>query len=291
MEFNEIAQYMAKAHGVTLLEPKVEAVEHLNINVPLAAVPTGVSIDSLERFAEAPRHISGEVQLHRYADFIDYCKAFGNTASRVFVQPSFTFKDANVLATAVLDYPKPGEPSWSMHTVKLMVKAALEYKLLTALEDHGLMPQPDFALALRDIAQYCTSHKAADLIEIARTLTLQSKGEFANVEDSISGSVRFGYEVVVSASAQSTEMKKVEVPTELTFFLPVLLGGLKYGITVELLYRVPASKDQKVQMGIRIPERQFLENRVLNETADKIGEDTGFPVVIGTSTVPRAPGK
>lgn len=263
----------------------------MDINVPLAAVPQGVSIESLERFATAPRHIHGEVQLHRYQDFVDYCKAFGGAASRVFVTPSFIFKDANVLATAVLDYPKPGEPAWSMHAVKLMVKPALEYKLLTDLEGRGLMPQPDFALALRDIARYCQSHAASDLIEIARTLTLQSKGEFANVEDSISGSVRFGYEVVVSASAQSTKMEKVEVPTELSFFLPVLLGGLSYGITVELLYRVPASKDQKVQMGIRIPERQFLENRVLNETADKISADTSFPVVIGTSTVPRAPNK
>lgn len=278
-----IRQLIASAAGVTIIAPGTGR------SLPMASIPDGVSLQSLEQYQDNPARIAGIVNLHRFKDFTAYVNAYKGAGSRIFVVPDLALRSGGVLASAILDYPVPGTPSWSTHQVNLVVQPSMEYKMLTNLEGRGLIAQPDFALALRDVARFCTTLSAADLVEIAQTLTLSSKGEFASIEDDFSGSVRFGYDVQVTAKSEATKRLNTEVPREIGFNLPVLLGGDNVDVTAELLYRVPASKEEKVKMGIRIPDRTFIERAVLEATADALGDATSLVVAVGDSTVPRAP--
>lgn len=278
-----IKEAIGKIAGVKLLDGLASA-------APAAAVPEGVSIQSLERFMPAPSRITGAVMLYRYDDFVRYVNDFKQDGARIFVTPELVFARGGEMARAYLDYPKPGEPAWSTHHVVLNVQQSLEYKLLTDLANKGLMVQADFALALRDVARFATTISAADLVEIAQTLTLSSKGEFASVEDNFSGSVRFGFDVQVKATSDATARKNIEVPQTIGFNLPVLLGGAPVDLEVELLYRVPNSKEDKVKMGIRIPDRLFVERAVLEESANKLEASTAVPTAFGSSNVPDGPG-
>lgn len=278
MDFNPIKTLLAQAIGITL-------VAGANAESQLAAIPDGVTLESLEQFQAAPNRIKGKVSLHRYTDFTRYVNDFKLAGTRIFVQPDLKFTRGGVLATVLFDYPEPGKPAWGGHQAQLVVAPSLEYTLLTSLAGKGLMPQADFALALRDIARFCTSLSSADLVEIAQTLTLSSKGEFASIEDNFSGSVRFGYDVQVKATSEATARKNIEVPQTISFNLPVLLGGKPVDISAELIYRIPASKEDKVKLGIRLPDQQFVERAVLEELVDAIEADTGTPVALGYSDV------
>ncbi|MES2347013.1 MAG: DUF2303 family protein [Pseudomonadota bacterium] len=277
-----IKKTMAAAVGISL-------VQSTGALAPLAAIPEGVSLKSLEGYMPAPNRITGAVNLHRYNDFVEYINAFKQDGARIFVKPDLVFTSGGELAKAVLDYPLPGKPAWSTHLANFIVSPSLEYQMLTALEQRGLIDQSDFALALRDIARFCTSLSAADLVEIAQTLTLQSKGQFASVEDNFSGSVRFGYDIQVKATSDATARKSIEVPTELGFNMPVLQGGEPTDLVVELLYRVPSDPNGKVRMAIRIQDRKFIERAVLEQTADKLQAATSVTVSVGSTNVPTSP--
>lgn len=273
---------IAQAAGVTLVNGP-------DTSAPLAAVPEGVSLRSLEKFMPAPSRIGGVVSMYRTSDFVRYVNQFKTDGARIFVAPEIAFTRGGVLATAYLDYPKPGEPAWTSHVVKLLVQPSLEYKLLTSLENDGLITQDKFALRLRDVARFCTTLSSADLVEIAQTMTLSSKGDFATIEDNFTGSVRFGYDVQVTAKSDATSRKNIEVPREIGFNIPVLLGGDPVDLTAELLYRIPASKEEKVKMGIRMPDRLFVERAVLEQSAEKLEAATSVPVAVGESYVPIDP--
>lgn len=258
---------------------------------PLAAIPEGYKLASLEQFADAPDRIKGESTLFRLEDFTEYVNDFKVDGARVFVVPDLAFTKGGKLATAVLDFPRPGEPAWSTHQAHLVVAPSLEYLLLTEL-DNQLMDQGEFAKKLRNIARFCTSLSSADLLEIAQTLTLTSKGEFASVEDNFSGSVRMGYDIQVTAKAGgngASQTKNLTVPTQISFRLPLLLGGKPVDVIADFVYRVPAGAGGKVQMGIQLPDRKFVEREVLEATANDINASVGLPVAIGYSNVPSSP--
>lgn len=270
---------------------RVQVVSEATTQSQLAALPAGVTMQSLEPYQAAPNRIHGLVRLHRYGDFVNYVQDFKVTGTRIFITPNLAFTSGGELALAVLDYPEPGKPAWSTHEVALVVSPSLEYKLLTSIANKGLMNQVDFVEALRDLARFCTSLSSADLLEIAQTLTLSSKGDFASIEDQFSGSVRFGYDVQVTANSEATKRMGIAIPETFSFNLPLLQGGTAQDVKAEFRYRVPKSKDEKVQLGIRLPDQKFIERAVLEQLVTQLSTDVGCPVALGDSNVPTRPGE
>lgn len=269
---------------------KVISASDAGTSAPVLAVPEGIVVHTLEHLQAAPAHTDGITVLHRYDDFVTYVNDFKQDGARIFVEPKLEFSNGGTLATAILDFPRPGNPAWSSHKAQLVVSPSLEYRLLCKVVDAGLTDQPKFALALKELARFNTSLSSADLLEIVQTLTLQSKGDFASIEDNFTGSARFSYDVKVSASSEATKRLNIEVPTHIGFHMPVLLGGDAVDMVAEFMYRVPPSKDEKVKMGLGLPDRAFVERAVLEATADKLAAATGLTVAVGGTTVPKSQG-
>lgn len=256
--------------------------------VPVAAVPDGVTLRSLESLLDKPVRISGMTNFREYPSFIDYVKQYKQEGARIFVSPDLTFSKNEQLAICYLDFPAPGKPVYSEHMARLLVQPSLEYRKLMEL-DNQLLSQDDFARRLRDVARFCTSLPAADLLEIANKLTLTSKGDFKSITDDITGAVSFAYDVQVKATlgapAGSTP-KTLEIPTNISFHLPLLLGGREVSLDAELLYRIPEEAGGKIKMGLRLPNRLYDERDLLQALVQSIGTDTGVETAVGDTGVP-----
>lgn len=253
------------------------------------ALPPGYTLADAEKWASAPRRLVQHVKLRNLADFLAYIARYKNPDSLVLIAPNLTaIGTGEALATATLDYHHSEHagagmvaPRFGSHVVSLHPTPSPAYALLCAM-DGKIVEQDVFAQQLRDLTRFCTSHPAAELLEIVRTLTLSSSGEYQSHTDDVSGSVRFRYQVQVDARAGTTE-RTLTVPTSITFRVPVFIGDkTATEIGAEYLYRPPAQSGGKVRMGIRMPERLWLENELMERTADKIREATGLLVAVGT---------
>lgn len=241
---------------------------------PLAVVPDNMGVVDLEKYGIAPTAIRQSVELHNLEDFTSLVNRFKNDASIIFVSPNLkSLAGGGTLATAVIDYHGKDAPAWGNNTITLKARASLAYEKLMAL-DGKLLPQPDFAVAIEDVSAFASSIPRADLLEIAQTLRLTSKGDFSNFNDEASGSVDFRYNLQVNASAGTSVERKLTVPAQVSFKVAVLDGLDPVDVPVKLLYRTPNSTNDKVQMGFKILDRAWIEDAALQQVASTISEGT-----------------
>lgn len=241
---------------------------------PLAVVPDSMGVVDLEKYGIAPTSIRQSVELHNLEDFTSLVNRFKNDASIIFVSPNLkSLAGGGTLATAVIDYHGKDAPAWGNNTITLKARASLAYEKLMAL-DGKLLPQPEFAVAIEDVSAFASSIARADLLEIAQTLRLTSKGDFSNFNDEASGSVDFRYNLQVNASAGTSVERKLTVPAQVSFNVAVLDGLDPVDIPVKLLYRTPNSTNDKVQMGFKILDRAWIEDAALQQVASAISEGT-----------------
>jgi len=245
----------------------------------------------LEFLSERPARIRQHFAAAGIDAFTGYVNRFKDPNSTIFITPTLTsLANGAVLATAVLDYhesnPQPAEggalphdPRWGQHTASLSARPSLPYAKLLAL-DGKFMDQPQFAQALEDIARFASSHSQADLVEIARTISLTSKGDFKSFEDELSGSVDFKFDVRVGATAGTAE-RKLSVPSTIDFNIPLIDGLDPVLITTKFKYRLPEATGAKVTLGIQIVDRVWLEDAAIAEAKAKLADATGLPVYVG----------
>jgi len=256
-------------------------------DTPVAALPSGYKIESLENYQKSPNLIRQKISTIFDGHFVQYVNIYKTEHSIISVTPNLSnVGKGKTLATCIIDYHEPMDedtgltaPHWGSHVISLLAQPSPEYQLLIDL-DGQILGQADFALKLRDIARFSTSHKAAELIDIVRTMTLTSAGSFESIEDDFSGSVKFGYDVQVKASA-GTAHRKLEVPRTITFDAPLLTGGPIVQIETELLYRIPKEPGGKVQLGLRLPNRRWQEIEAIESTAKQLADKTGLLTIVG----------
>lgn len=262
------------AHGVKLIDIQPNQA---------AVVPDGYKLQDLETLLQRPARIRSTVKLTTAADFVAYVTRFKRPDSTNFVAPNLDGVAASKpLVSCVLDYhgDKDLQPSWCDHHVWFLPTKTPAYELLCAL-DGKLMDQQEFAQRLRDLARFCASHPAAEIIEVVQSMTLTSSGDFTSLNDEASGSVRLAYTLDVSAKA-GTQERRLDVPRKIDFRVPIFIGAEKSTVSAELLYRTPKGAGQQVQLGIRLPDRKWVELELVQQLADQIREQTGLMTLVGS---------
>lgn len=249
---------------------------------PLAVVPDDHKLIELERFGKYPTRTRKTVDLTTAASFYRYVDRFKTDESVAFVTPNLDTVNANsTIATVVFDYDGPESPRWGAHQVNLKARPSLPYSLLQQLHEK-FYAQPDFAKMLKKLARFATAPDAATMLEIAQSLTLTSAGEFENLYDDVTGSVKLNYSLAVSAKANSAAQKKdLDVPGHFEFQMPVMEGGDPQTISCEFRYRVPPSAEAKLALGISIVDKEYIEKDALDAVATGIVETTGLMVLMG----------
>lgn len=250
---------------------------------PMAILPDDHKLIDLERFSQFPSRTRKTVDLTTAKSFYNYVDRFKKKGSVAFVTPNLDTVNANsTIATVVFDYDDPELPQWGTHKANLKARPSLPYALLQQLHDK-FYAQPDFAKMLKKLARFATAPDAATMLEIAQSLSLTSSGEFEHLEDDVSGSVKLNYSVAVSAKANSASQKKaLDVPEHFEFQMPVMEGGDPQTISCEFRYRVPASAESKLALGISIVDKEYIEKDALDAVALGIVETTGLLVLMGS---------
>lgn len=248
---------------------------------PLAIIPDNMTLVDLEKFDAHPSRVRQHVSLTSIAKFTQLVNRFKNDLSIVFIAPDLKSlgSGGKPLATAIIDYHSTDKPEWGSNRICLEARPSLAYQKLMDL-DNKLMDQPDFAKALEEIARFSNTHAQADLLEIAQTMRLTSKGEFKNYDDEITGSLDIRYDVAVSATAGVE--RKLTVPTEIGFKVSLIDGLDAVVVPVKLLYRTPAGPGQKVQMGIKIIDRTWIEEAAIAGVTQLIEDETALEAYPGT---------
>lgn len=270
---------------------QVKVVEGSGTATPLVAVPDGVTLQNVdEKTLPAPLRTSGITQLHQYPAFVKYVNKYAEPDAMIFVSPEIAFRSGGMLASAQLDFPAPGKPQWSGHVAQLIVHPSIEYTMLTNI-DGKLLEQDEFARQMLKLGRFCTSMSSADLLELAQKLTLTSRGAFRSITDELSGSANIAYDVQVSAKVDSggTTTKNIEVPSSISFNLPMLLGGSPVSLNADLKYRIPDEAGGKIKLGLSLPDRVYVERDVLEALVQQLNTDTGLAVAVGNSSVPTDP--
>lgn len=244
----------------------------------LVAVPNGYELERVgEEFASRPTQLKKTLTVFKPADAIAYVNRFKNDYSFIELAPEP--KNDGVAARITLDYHQPGTQGqqFGHHVVQLKVRTSWQYKLLKALTG-GKYPQPQFALALRDLAPYCTSMAPADVLELVRSLNLTSAGKYQTFEDEFSGGVDFQYSVAVRASA-GTAQRTITVPQQIAWELPVLIGGKAQNLVTDFIYGVPDGPEGKVTMGLRLNQEAELLQLLAEELGAELVAGTGLLAV------------
>lgn len=198
-----------------------------------------------------PRRLKQHHSFYNVSDVIQYVNRYKTGTSLILLSPEPV--NGQPCARIILDYhPGKDEPTWGEHVVDLIFRTSWQFDAISELTK-AKIPQDQFALALRDIAGFCESVPAAELIEVARTLSLTVKGNFKSITDEFNGSIDFAYGMQVTGSA-GTETRKLTVPQQLDWKVPILLGGAKQLVQTDFIYGIP-QENEKVKMGLRMHGR------------------------------------
>lgn len=245
----------------------------------MVALPDGHQLHTInEQLLPKPRRLEQVIDLLTPADLVAYTNRFKSENSLLFI--AATPEEGKVCAVAELDYHAPGEggQSWCEHKARLLFRTSWQFKALKALD--GLLSQDKFALALKEIAPFCASMAAADLLELAQTLALTSKGEYRTADDEFSGSVDFVYNVQVSASAGTSASRKLQVPQQIAFNIPLLLDGKPQTVVCDFRYRIPGNPQEKVHMGLKIVREKEMNQALAESVRSTLVEGTNLPAFL-----------
>lgn len=284
---------------LTLLAEALRRILTPAVSVPgapehVVAINDGYSAKNLEYHLPTPTRVRAKTNLTSVPDFVNYVNRFKSADSILFVTPTLESlsKNGNIV-TAILDFHKQGPegtPQWGDHRVYMSARPSQAYQKLIDI-DKQFLDQQEFAKKVEELAKFCNSHAAADIVEIARTLQLFSKGEFRSFDDDVSGSTDLAYSVQVTGKA-GTQERHLTVPNEISFYVPLIDGMDAQLVPVKFKYRVPEEAGGKVRMGIEIIDRVWLEKAAVEAVAQKVSVETDLLALVGTfeAGTPHNPG-
>ena len=201
----------------------VKTIEHR----PVAIVPEGYRVADMEELLQYPARPRGTTTLRDTASFI------------AFVKETLARDDAEISRIyGTLDKPQfvavfndNGWRDW-----KAIYSCPLSKEWQTWLGANGRqMSQTDFAKFIEDNLPDVANPPAAEMLEISRTLEAKKKVNFASGIRLSNGQNELTYEEEISGTAGKG---KFTVPETFLLGIPVLEGGIRYGVEARLRYRI-----------------------------------------------------
>lgn len=231
---------------------------HETLKVPYAVIPQDSKIESLLSLAyphglppEKPHHIKAKVSLSDAASFCRYVALYADSRTRIFADP------AALGFNAVLDYH--GAPSVQItdgsdqpaaavlpqaefrdHQAVLALKTSEQWNIWTGRAEKEI-PQAEFAEFIEDNYRDIVFPSAAEMLEVARSLTAHVDVNFASKVNSRNGTTQFAYTEVLT-TGQPGQSGNLEVPEKFGIQIPVLFGEKTVQVEARLRFRINGGK-------------------------------------------------
>ncbi|WLG26038.1 YfdQ family protein [Pseudomonas lurida] len=269
----------ALQHLVTLAQSLGKPIEVPGIPAPLALVPNGVSIESLEHLLPAPSRIKQKITVLDAESFISYVNRFSTQATAVFCNgpEGRTF-------TAVIDYHDPATPAWRDHVATYRCPTTIEWGNWKE-KDRKRMDQATFAEFIEDNVKDITHHpehentpSAADMLEIGRTLEAKKNITFRQGTRLDNGQVQLTYNEEIDGRAG--EAGQLRIPEEFYIALKPFLGGDTFCVPARFRYRI---QEGRLVMWYELVRADKVLEEAYNAVRAKIeGDITDVPLYEAT---------
>jgi len=226
---------------VSLAQLIAKPVDHDSLIAPIALVPNGVAIESLEYLQPAPTRIRKTLKVLDADTFINYVNRFSSPATAVFCSgpEGRTF-------TAVIDYHQPDQPSWAEHTATYCCPISIEWGRWRA-GDRKRMNQSDFAEFIEENVKDITAPdgvpnapNAADMLEISRTLEAKKNISFRQGTRLDNGQVQLTYNEEIDGRAG--ESGQLSIPELFYVAVKPFPGGDAFCVPARFRYRIQEGK-------------------------------------------------
>lgn len=245
--------------------------------IPVAIVPEGFKVETLERLLELEESLRDEPNELRGCAMFSELEGFEAHANRFKTPASVIFADeSRTQLHAVYDYHvEPDEPRWMRHRASYAAKLSPEW-LAWAGRHEKPMSQDDFGTwidyHMSDIVDAEGYPPAAAVLEMARGLSIRIKGTF---ERKINPTTGEG--TLVSKDEHDTSSTKI--PRAFLLGIPVFLGGDKWAIEARVKF---ALKDGKPVFAYSLHQHDRKLREAFADIRKHASEATGLPVWAGS---------
>lgn len=220
---NEALKSALSVHAASLETKVINEVPHL-------VVPNEYTLHNLEKLLPAPTRIRQSVPLGDAISFITYWQKFATDRSVIFAS------EAHRNFKAIFDYHLDDDaPGWGDHTAALTLTNSDEWKRWTSKNGQP-MKQRDFAEFIEDNIKDVVEPTGAELLEVAKTLTVNKKLNFRSSQELSNGQVQLTYNEEMKGEAGATG--QLTIPTSITIGLRVFKGLDAYSVKARFRYRI-----------------------------------------------------
>ena len=234
-----------------------------------------------------PLRTRGTFHFHQLNGFIDYLNNHYHADDRAEIWANC----GKSTITAVLDghmriFPNESSegleqaPGWGAH------RAILEFKLTSAWQEWTAFaakphPQDEFANFLEDHLADVVEPDAADLLEIASSLSVTSGVQFKQATRLATGEVSFQY--TEEHTATGGRQNQLKIPTAVTLALTPFEGGAAFRVPARFRYSL---RDQKLSLRLILDRPDQILRTSMDDACSKIAAATNLNVYHG---IPAGP--
>lgn len=238
--------------------------------VPIEALKIG------DERAATPRALKGTARLARLESFTAHVNRFKDEASAIFADP-----DAHLLV-AIHDYSASADaPRWARHRSVYEAPLSRQWKAWIPKSDDGITLSQDAladflelnAIDLASDKERADLPKAAQLIAMARSLVVNTKGNFERTINATTGE----YTMLNKLEHETTSTK---IYPRFLIGIPVFEGGDPYALEVTLRFALSGGRPS---FTLLFPTAKQVFEDAFKDICEKAAAETGLPLFWGKS--------
>lgn len=252
--------------------------------IPIVLVPRGSElrvltdvVDALDKRAPRPLRLRGTATLTEEASFIAHVRRFTLPQSVLFADT------AAARLTAVFNYhhAAPGEPAWGDHRAIFACGLSRQWRVWAG-KDRFEMPRADFVVFIDENLDDLVGPDAggelradvpspAAVLEMARNLTIRTKGEFSRTINATTGEGT----LVAKDEHDATSTK---IHRSFLLGIPVFEGGEPYRVEARIRFTL---RDGRASFAYVLHQRGAILAAAFGEVRKRVAEATGLPMFAG----------
>lgn len=243
---------------------------------PALALPSGVSIHSIEQFQEHPHRFRSIFKTYIPADFIAYLAEHKSDSSAVFIDAR------RHKATAVLDFGGPSNgPEWAEHRAELALEKTPEHEALLKVTGRPLT-QRELTDWLEDFSGSVTPQINDDTLPMSKTIQAIRK---LDLKATASRTIEDGDFRAARSSMEQVEVQQGENPLPSGFNLVGQLFSDTLSRSVQIRLSVLTSEPAPALV-LRVQAYDKLMDEIVKEVESRIREAAdGVAVYSGTISI------
>ncbi len=187
-----------------------------------------------DRWRALPARKTGTTSVRDVPSFATYWTKHADADSEVYASRE------NRSVTAVLDANQADGARWGQHRLTMQLQFSTAWKAWTSVDGQS-MPQEAFAEFLEDNRADIVEPAAAEMLEIASSLSASTKAEFQSGITLSNGQRKLSW--VEDTTAKAGQRGDLTIPTEIVLGLRVFEGAaILDRVTARFRYRINAGK-------------------------------------------------